>query len=148
MRITAPKKWKMTNLKSYEELILLPTFKERFDYLKLNGVVAEPTFGSKRWLNQVFYTSREWKNIRNEIIIRDLGCDLGIPGREITNRIMIHHINPITEDDILQKNFKLIDPNNLITTMKRTHDAIHYGDENQLLNDPISRSPNDMIPWK
>ena len=127
----------------------LPTFKERFEYLKLDGKVGEDTFGYDRYLNQIFYKSKEWLSIRNYVVTRDNGCDLGVPGQEIRgNRIIIHHINPITKEDILYKTEKLLDPENLITTIKNTHDAIHFGSSDLLYEEPIERSKNDTCPWR
>lgn len=137
-----------TITKSYSELIKLETFEERFKYLKLNGRVGESTFGYDRYLNQTFYLTPEWKATRNLVIIRDDGCDLGIDDRVIGGRIFIHHINPITKEDILNRHPKLFDPENLICTSKLTHDAIHYGDENLLIKAPIERSKNDTCPWR
>lgn len=137
------------NIKTYSELIELSTFKERFEYLKLNGRVGEDTFGYDRYLNQIFYKSKEWLSIRNYVITRDNGCDLGVPGREILgDKILIHHINPITKEDILNRSKKLLDPENLITTVKNTHDAIHYGSSDLLYEEPIERSKNDTCPWR
>ena len=136
------------NIRTYSELITLPTFKERYEYLRLNGRVGEETFGYDRYMNQTFYKSREWLNIRDEVIIRDNGCDLGVEGYEIHGRILIHHMNPITIDDILQRSDFLFNPEYLISTIKRTHDAIHYGDENLLIDVPIERTKNDTCPWK
>ena len=136
------------NIRTYSELITLPTFKERYEYLRLNGRVGEETFGYDRYMNQTFYKSREWLNIRDEVIIRDNGCDLGVEGYEIHGRILIHHTNPITIDDILQRSDFLLNPEYLISTIKRTHDAIHYGDENLLIDVPIERTKNDTCPWK
>lgn len=137
------------NIKTYSELIKLPTFKERFEFLKLDGRVGEDTFGYDRYLNQIFYKSKEWLSIRNYVITRDNGCDLGIPGYEIrSNRIIIHHINPITKEDLLYNTEKLLDPENLITTVKNTHDAIHFGSSDLLYEEPIERSKNDMCPWR
>ena len=130
-------------------MILLPTFQERFNYLKLNGLVGEDTFGYNRYLNQYFYTSREWKRLRDAIIVRDNGCDLGIEGCEIGSGILIHHIEPITMDDIKNRSDKLLDPNNLICVSKKTHNAIHFGDESILIEDvTIERFPNDTSPWR
>ena len=136
------------SIRTYSELITLPTFEERYQYLRLNGRVGEETFGFDRWLNQKFYKDPEWLRIRDEVIIRDNGCDLAIPGREIYSRILIHHMNPITKDDILQRSKYLLDPEYLICTIKNTHDAIHYGDENLLVKDPVERKPNDTCPWR
>ena len=138
----------MTITKSYSELIRLPTFIERFEYLKLSGRVADQTFGHMRYLNQMLYCSDQWKSLRNQIIIRDNGCDLGMSDREILVRITIHHINPITIDDIVNGNPKVFDPDNLITTSEITHKAIHYGDSNLLIKDPVIRHEYDTCPWK
>lgn len=139
----------MTMVRSYSELISLETFIERYLYLKLNGKVGEDTFGFDRYLNQEFYQKDdEWKRIRNHVIIRDLGCDLGVKGREIQGKILVHHLNPIAKEDILLRTRRLLDPENLICTTKQTHDAIHYGDENLLIKDPVERRPNDTCPWR
>lgn len=138
----------MKNIKTYSELITIPTFEERFEYLKLDGQVGVETFGFNRYLNQAFYKSDEWLSIRDYVITRDNGCDLGMEGYEIYGRILIHHINPITKDDIIQRSRILLDPENLITTVKRTHDAIHYGDSNLLMKAPIERRKNDTCPWR
>lgn len=138
----------MTSIKTYSELITIPTFKERYEYLRLKGLVGEETFGYDRYLNQSFYKSREWMDIRDYVIIRDNGCDLGIPGHEIHGRILIHHMNPITKEDILRRSKFLLDPEYLISTIKTTHDAIHYGDENLLMDEPIVRTKNDTCPWR
>ena len=136
------------SIRTYSELITLPTFIDRYRYLKLGGKVGEDTFGFDRYLNQVFYQSKEWRSIRDYVITRDNGCDLGIPGHEIYGRILIHHMNPITEDDILKRSDLLLNPEYLICTIKNTHDAIHYSDESLLITDPIERSKNDTCPWK
>ena len=131
----------------YSELILLKTFDERFEYLRLDGVVGIETFGYDRYLNQLLYRSSEWKKIRNEIIVRDNGCDLGIDGHEIFGSSLIHHINPITIDDVKNRNPIIFDSENLITTILSTHNAIHYGYE--VPNNKIpNRIPNDTCPWK
>ena len=135
-------------IRTYSELIKLPTFEERFQYLKLDGDVGVETFGFDRYLNQAFYSSDEWKSIRNQVIIRDNGCDLGIEGREIYKRIIIHHMNPITKEDLLYRTEYLLNPEYMICTMKNTHDAIHYGDENLLFKEPVERKPNDTSPWR
>lgn len=137
----------MNKEKTYTDLCKLKTFEDRFEYLKLNGDVGIETFGYKRYLNQVFYKSNEWKSIRNQIIARDDGCDLGIPGRYIFGKVLIHHLNPITYSDIVERSYKLFDPDNLICVSKQTHDAIHYSDKNVLALDPITRTKNDMCPW-
>lgn len=136
--------------KSYTELSRLKTFEERFEYLRLNGRVGAETFAFRRMFGQRFYqTSKEWKDVRDHIILRDNGCDLGVPGREIYGeRIIIHHINPLTLEDIERHSDKLLDPENLITTIHNTHNAIHYGDSSLLILDPIVRTKNDTCPWK
>jgi hypothetical protein len=138
----------MKTIRTYSELITLPTFKERYEYLRLGGVVGEETFGFDRYLNQLFYRSDEWKKIRDKVIIRDNGCDLGIEGHDIRSRIIIHHMNPITKADILQRSDFLLNPEYLICTIKSTHDAIHYGDESLLITTPIERYKNDTCPWR
>lgn len=135
-------------IRTYSEMILLPTFIERYRYLKLGGMVGEETFGFDRYLNQKFYRSKEWRRIRDEVIIRDGACDLGIPDREIDSRIIIHHMNPITKYDILNQTEYLLNPEYMICTLKRTHDAIHYGDESLLFDGLVERSKNDTCPWK
>lgn len=135
-------------IRTYSELITLSTFEERYQYLRLDGRVGKETFGFDRWLNQKFYKDPEWLRIRDEVIIRDNGCDLAIEGREIHSRILIHHMNPITTEDIVKRSRYLLDPEYLICTVKRTHDAIHYGDESLLTLDPIERTKNDTCPWK
>lgn len=136
-------------IRTYTELIQLPTFIERYRYLRLGGRVGEDTFGFDRYLNQLFYKSDEWKAIRDHVIIRDNGCDLGIPGHDINNqRILIHHMNPITVEDIVKRSDFLLNPEYLITTIKNTHDAIHYGDENILIQAPPERRRNDTCPWR
>lgn len=136
------------NIRTYSELITFPTFEERFEYLKLGGKVGEETFGFDRYLNQIFYKSPEWLEARDYVIIRDCGCDLGIEDREIKTRILVHHMNPIRKEDILKRSKFLFDPEYLICTIKSTHDAIHYGDNNLLTFAPIERRPNDTCPWR
>lgn len=136
------------NIKRYSELIKFDTFEERFQYLRLDGIVGEDTFGFDRYLNQIFYRSQKWKRIRNEVIIRDCGCDLGVPGFEINGRVIIHHMNPISLKDIEKESEFLLDPEYLITTVHNTHNAIHYGDEKLLITKPIIRTKNDTCPWK
>lgn len=136
------------SIRTYSELILLQTFEERYQYLRLAGKVGQETFGFDRYLNQMFYKDPEWLAARDYVIIRDNGCDLAIPGREIHSKILVHHMNPITKDDILKRSKFLLDPEYLICTIKNTHDAIHYGDENLLFKDPIERSKNDTCPWR
>ena len=138
----------MTSIRTYSELILLPTFEERYEYLRLDGRVGEETFGFDRWLNQTFYKSEEWLSMRDKIIVRDNGCDLGIPGRDIYSRILIHHMNPITKEDILRRSDILLNPEYLICVTPNTHRAIHYGNSNLLIKDLIERRPNDTCPWK
>lgn len=138
----------MTMIRTYSELITLPTFEERYRYLRLGGEVGKDTFGFDRYLNQVFYSSKEWKRIRRDIIIRDLGCDLGVEGFEIYGRIIVHHMNPITKEDILRRSKFLTDPEYLICTSHNTHEAITYGDESLLVVAPIERTKNDTCPWK
>lgn len=135
-------------IKTYSELILLPTFKERFRYLKLGGKVGDETFGFDRYLNQKFYKSKEWLSVRDYVIIRDNGCDLAMEDRPIESRIIIHHLNPITRDDIINQTEFLLNPEYMICTIKRTHDAIHYGDESLLFDAPIERTKNDTCPWR
>ena len=139
---------KKMKIKTYSELILLPTFKERFRYLKLGGKVGDETFGFDRYLNQKFYKSKEWLSVRDYVIIRDNGCDLAMEDRPIESRIIIHHLNPITRDDIINQTEFLLNPEYMICTIKRTHDAIHYGDESLLFDAPIERTKNDTCPWR
>ena len=139
----------MTTLnKTYSDLMKLKTFEERFEYLKLDGQVGEDTFGRDRFLNQMLYNSKRWKSVRDKIIVRDNGCDLGVEGRSIPSYVIIHHINPISIDDIHNQSEKLFDPENLICTTRLTHNAIHYSDENILIKDPVTRTKNDTCPWK
>lgn len=135
-------------IRTYAELVTLATFEERYEYLRLDGKVGEETFGSNRYLNQLFYKDPDWRATRDRIVIRDCGCDLGVLGFELYGTIYIHHINPITKDDILSRAPKLFDPENLICCSKRTHDAIHYGDRSLLCVAPIERTPYDTCPWK
>ena len=136
------------SIKLYSELITRPTFEERFQYLKIDGSVGEETFGFDRYMNQKFYKSKEWKTIRDYVIIRDNGCDLGIENREIPGRILIHHMNPVTVKDIENMSEFLLNPQYLISTTHDTHNAIHYGDESLLIKNPIERRANDTVPWK
>lgn len=136
------------NIRTYSELIQLPTFEERFDYLRLGGVVGKDTFGFDRYLNQQFYRSSEWKRIRNQVIVRDNGCDLGIDDYEIHGRILIHHMNPISIEDLQHMSDLLMNPEYLICVSHRTHNAIHYGDESLIVTTPIERSQNDTCPWR
>lgn len=136
--------------KTYSQMIMMPTFIERYRYLKLNGSVGEDTFGYNRYLNQILYRSKEWRSVRDRVIDRDKGCDLGCEGFDIFSKknILIHHINPITLKDIQDRNPKVFDLDNLITTTLATHNAIHYGDESQLPLLLTERGPNDTCPWK
>ena len=134
--------------KSYQELIKLPSFEERFEYLKQGSTVGEMTFGSHRWLNQVLYSSPEWKRFRHQIIIRDNGCDLAMEGYSIDgDRIIIHHLNPLTVQDVQNRDRKIFDPDNVICVSDRTHKAIHYGDKDLLPAVPIARTPGDTLCW-
>ena len=136
--------------RTYSELILLPTFEERYRYLRIGGRVGRETFGFDRYLNQVFYKSGEWLDIRDYVISRDNGCDLGMLDREIPDKvpILVHHMNPVTKEDILRRSKFLLDPEYLISTVKNTHDAIHYGDDSILFTGLIERCENDTCPWK
>lgn len=134
--------------KSYHELILLPSYKERFEYLKLKGGIGITTFGNDRYLNQGFYTSSKWKETRDQAIIRDNGCDLACEGFLIYGKIFVHHINPITIEDVETNSHVLYDLDNLICCSYETHLAIHYGNGNVLAEEPVIRKPNDTIPWR
>lgn len=140
----------LTKIRTYSELILLPTFRARYNYLRLGGKVGEETFGFERWLNQDFYKNDpDWKAARREVIIRDNGCDLGIIGRDIIDApIIVHHMNPLTEYDIIHRTKYLLDPEYLISTIDNTHKAIHYGNESLLITEPIIRRKNDTCPWR
>lgn len=135
-------------IRRYSELIAIPTFEERFRYLKLDGSVGVSTFGFDRYLNQAFYRSVEWKRLRDQIIIRDNGCDLACYERQIFGRVIIHHLNPISEKDINDRAEWILNPEFLICTTIDTHNAIHYSDESILRKDPIVRLPNDTMPWR
>lgn len=136
------------SIRTYTELSRLTTFEERFRYLQLSGAVGEETFGFDRYINQAFYKSKEWKAIRDAVIIRDSGCDLGVEGYEIAGRILIHHLNPISRKDIETMSDLLINPEYLICVSHHTHNAIHYGDESLLVGNPVVRHKNDTCPWK
>lgn len=138
------------NIKTYSELITIPTFEERYRYLRIGGKVGEDTFGFDRYLYQHFLKTDEWLELRDFVIIRDLGCDLAMPDREIPEGIpiMVHHMNPVSKEDILRRSKFLLDPEYMITTYKRTHDAIHYGDESLLFTGLVERRKNDTCPWK
>lgn len=137
------------SIRTYSELSKMKTFAERFGYLKLSGAVGQDTFGLDRYLNQRFYRSPEWKHVRDLVIVRDNGCDLGVEDCPITGKVIIHHMNPLSVDDILKDDPEyMMNPEYLICVSHTTHNAIHYGDERQLLQDYIPRSPNDTSPWK
>lgn len=133
--------------RTYRELRRLHTFMERYEYLALKGDVGMATFGFDRWLNQRFYTSYEWRAVRQRVILRDMGCDLGILGYEIHNRLLIHHMNPLTPADLENGEYNLVDIDTLITTSHRTHNAIHYGDKSQLQQPMVVRRPGDTKLW-
>ena len=135
-------------IRTYEELVTFKTFEERYDYLRIKGKVGEETFGYDRYLNQMFYRSKEWKRIRDIVILRDNGCDLGVEGYDIYERAMIHHMNPLSVDDIKNTSQNLMDPRYLITVSFNTHQAIHYGTALNLITNPTERRPNDTCPWK
>lgn len=136
------------SIKTYSELATLPTFEERYQYLRLEGKVGADTFGFDRYLNQILYRSPRWKEARRFVILRDNGCDLGIEDREITGRLIVHHMNPITIEDIEKESDFLFNPEYLICTAHITHNAIHYGDESLLITEPIERKQNDTCPWR
>lgn len=138
----------MSNLRTYKELQQLQTFDERFAYLQLRGHIGKETFGYDRYLNQQFYRSKEWKDVRRKVILRDHGCDLGIMDRLITGRIYIHHMNPITREDLINGSDLVLSPNYLICVSSMTHEAIHYGDKDLLISDYVERSPYDTCPWR
>ncbi len=140
----------MDIIKSYSGLSRLKTFKERYEYLRLNSAVGKETFGFDRYMNQIFYRSPEWRRVRDIVITRNEGCDFGIPGREIPRgvKIIIHHINPILPEDIESRNDLILNPEYLITTIHNTHLAIHYGDENMLVDEPVVRFAGDTCPWR
>lgn len=137
----------MTKIRRYNELARLDSFEERFDYLLLGGEVGRATFGFDRYINQSFYTSYEWKRVRDEVIVRDNGCDLGVPGYEIHAALLIHHINPMSVDDILHGEEWILDPQYLITTTHNTHNAIHYGSKSLLPKTVLAREPGDTRLW-
>lgn len=139
---------KTLRVRTYSELVTLSTFEERFAYLKLNGFVGKEIFGFDRYLNQAFYNSKEWKRVRDIVITRDFGCDLACPGRDIFGQIIVHHMNPISVDDICHSTDFLLNPEYLITTWSMTHNAIHYGSESLLPKAPVERRPNDTCPWR
>lgn len=132
----------------YSDLCKFKTFEDRFNYLRVGGIVGEPTFGFERYLNQAIYTSSEWRKVRDKVIIRDEGCDLGVSGYDIYSGIIIHHMIPITVEDIINRDPKIFDPEFLISTSKRTHNAIHFGDDRLLPKGLIERYRNDTCPWR
>ena len=136
------------SIRTYSELIMIQTFEERFEYLQLKGSVGKDTFGYDRYLNQVLYRSPEWKRLRNQIIIRDAGCDLACDGYDVYGKVLIHHLNPITVEDVLARSRKVFDPDNLVCVSHSTHNAIHYGDVDLLVTGPIIRTKNDTCPWR
>lgn len=136
------------SIRTYSELIMIQTFEERFEYLQLKGSVGKDTFGYDRYLNQVLYRSPEWKRLRNQIIIRDGGCDLACDGYDIYDKVLIHHLNPITVEDVLTRSRKVFDPDNLVCVSHNTHNAIHYGDSDLLVTGVITRTKNDTCPWR
>lgn len=146
--LTVDMTMKMNTIRTYSELLQLRSFKERYEYLRLNGRVGEETFGFDRYLNQNFYKSEEWKSVRDYVIVRDNGCDLGVEGYDIHGKILIHHMNPILPKDILKRSDYLLTPDYLITTALSTHNAIHYGDDSLLITLPIERTKNDTCPWR
>lgn len=135
-------------MRKYSELIKIQDFHKRYEYLSLKGSIGEQTFGMERHLNQTFYKSPEWRRFRNDILIRDNGCDMAHEEYPIQGKIIIHHLNPITPDDILKRSYLLLDPENVVCVSHRTHEAIHYGDISLLPEDYIPRQPNDTIPWR
>lgn len=136
-----------TRIRSYSEMRQFETFEERFRYLNLNGAVGDTTFGFDRWINQQFYTSTQWKHARRDVIARDLGCDLGVEGHEIYDKVFVHHMNPMTFDQIDGADSSILDPEFLITVSHNTHNAIHYGDENLLPRAMVDRQPGDTRLW-
>lgn len=137
----------MTRIRTYAELSQLETFEERYNYLRLKGILGNITFGADRWINQRFYKSQEWNTVRWVVIARDNGCDLGVPGYEIVSDLLIHHMNPLRPNDLIHGEAWVIDPNFLITTSLATHNAIHYGDERFLPRGPVVRMPGDTKLW-
>ena len=138
-----------SKVKSYHEMMELDSYEDRFEYLKLNGAVGNSTFGSHRYLNQLLYKMPQWRSVRNHVIVRDSGCDLAHPDYQIMAQpAYVHHINPITIEDIQNGNPLVFDPDNLVTTIFQTHQAIHYGDQNLIQKLPVERKPNDTCPWK
>ena len=137
-----------TMIRTHRECMRLPTFQERYRYLQIGGRVGKETFGFDRYLNQMLYRTPEWKRFRRDMIVRDNGCDLGCEGYEIYGNVLVHHINPITVEDVINRKPCIFDPNNVICTSLNTHNAIHYGDETLLITEPVIRKPNDTCLWK
>ena len=135
-------------IRTYKELVSIDNYLDRYEYLKLGGTVGQETFGFERYLNQKFYRTDEWRKVRDYVIVRDNGCDMAFDGREIHSRILIHHLNPVMPNDILERESWILDPEFLVCVCKQTHDAIHYGDESLLLLDPVIRTKNDTCPWR
>ena len=146
-RTLGMKSWTIWMIRSYSDLRFIPTFEERYKYLRLRGAVGDKTFGFDRYMNQMFYTSSQWKHIRQHVIARDAGCDLGIPGYEIFHRLVIHHMNPMTVDNFKEGDASILDPEYLITTTHRTHNAIHFGDESLLVRPLTERRRGDTKLW-
>lgn len=136
------------NVRTYSELIAIPTYKERFEYLKIDGAVGVDTFGYDRYLNQILYHSPEWRSFRDDMNVRDKGRDLAMEGYDIHGSFLLHHLNPITVDDVINRRPNVFDPENVVTTVLKTHNAIHYGDSNLLILEPIVRTKNDTCPWR
>lgn len=135
-------------IRTYHELVSLHTFEERFEYLKLSAPVGIATFGGNRYLNQAFYKSKEWKEVRDFVIVRDNACDLAHPDRQLFDRILVHHLNPVTVEDVVDSTEFLLNPEYLVSTCVATHNAIHYGDASLLVSAPIERTPWDTAPWR
>lgn len=135
-------------IRTYSELMSYKNFIDRYEYLRVFSVIGNETFGYSRYLNQLLYSSDKWRRTRRDVILRDNGCDLGFPGREILDHIIVHHMNPITKEDILNESEMVFNPEYLITVSRSTHEAIHYGNKSTLIVDPIERKPNDMCPWR
>lgn len=135
-------------IRTYKELVSIKNYLDRYKYLRLGGAVGQETFGFERYLNQKFYRTDEWRKVRDYVIVRDNGCDMAFDGREIHSRILIHHLNPVMPNDILERESWILDPEFLVCVCKQTHDAIHYGDESLLLLDPVIRTKNDTCPWR
>lgn len=137
-----------SNIRTYHDLIQIPSFLERYEYLKIGGIVGETTFGYERYLNQMLYSSRKWKDARNRVLIRDDGCDMGLADYPIGDKIYVHHMNPIIPEMVEENDPVLFEPEFLICVSYQTHNAIHYGDKSLLPQEPIQREPNDTCPWR